>query len=54
MKIATHSYLADPPPTQLHRGAERLAIEAALNDARLARRGGTWRAMRRHLPHLRH
>ena len=54
MKISTHRYLDDPGPTSLHRGAERLAIEAALDDARLARRGATWRSVRRHLHRSRH
>jgi hypothetical protein len=54
MKLTTHRYLDDPVPTSLHRGAERLAIESALDDARLARRGTAWRSVRRHLPRLRH
>ena len=54
MKISTHRYLDDPGPTTLHRDAERLAIEAALDHARLARRGAGWRSLRRPLPSLRH
>ena len=51
MKV--HSYLDDPPRTSLHRGAERLAIEQALNDARLERRAHLREVLLRHLPHQR-
>jgi hypothetical protein len=51
MKV--HSYLDDPPRTSLHRGAERLAIEQALDDARLERREHLRQALLRHLPHPR-
>ena len=39
MRSLVHSYLDDPPPTTLHHGYERLAIESALRDARLQQRG---------------
>ncbi len=51
MKV--HSYLDDPPLTTLHRGAERLAIEQALDDARLERREHLRQALLRLLPHQR-
>lgn len=54
MKSPLHSYFDDPLPTNPHRGYERLAIESALNDERLQRRGRVRHAVARHLPHLRH
>ncbi|HEU0101044.1 MAG TPA: hypothetical protein VFR07_01845 [Mycobacteriales bacterium] len=53
MKISLHRPLNDPPPSRLLSGAERLAVEAALDEERLAHRGDVWRALRRHLPHPR-
>ena len=48
-----YSYLDDPPRTSLHRGAERLAIEQALTDARLERREQQRQRLLRHLPRQR-
>lgn len=48
-----HSYLDDPPRTSLHRGAERLAIEQALDDARLERREHLRQLLLRRLPRQR-
>ena len=50
MRTLVHAYLNDPPPTVLHRGYERLAIEEALRDERLRRRGRLRSAVVRHLP----
>ena len=50
MRTLVHAYLNDPPPTVLHRGYERLAIESALRDERLQRRGRLRSAVVRHLP----
>ena len=48
MKISP--YTLNDPAIRLIGGAERLAIEAALTEERLAHRGDLWRALRRHLP----
>ena len=53
MKVRLHDYMSDPPPTSLHSGSERLAIEKALADARLEHRGHLRQAVLRHLPHPR-
>ncbi len=51
MKV--HSYLDDAPRTSLHRGAERLAIEQAITDARLERREHLRELLLRRLPRQR-
>lgn len=51
MKI--HLADEDPARTSLYRGAERLAIEQALDDARLERRERLRQALLRRLPRQR-
>ena len=42
-----------PLPETVTYGVERLMIQAALDDERLARRGRTWRSLARHVPRSR-
>ena len=50
MKVRLHDYTSDPPTTRLHAGSERLAIEQALERARLEHREHLRQAVLRHLP----
>jgi hypothetical protein len=48
MRLPVHHYADDPLPTSLHSGYERLAIQMALREVQLQRRG----RLRHALAHL--